>query len=1148
MIFRGHLISKVLSWLMLVVFMLSDILSFSPAYAQTVLDLPAPGAMVSQSNAFVPVMLRAVKIRADQPLVFDFIIDSGNTKASREDMKRESEKIAKYFLASLTIPEKDLWVNLSPYENDRIIPELFGQTEMGRDLLAQDYLLKQLSASLVHPDNELGKAFWGRVYARAKSEFGTTDIPANTFNKIWIVPDKASVYEMNDTAIVGESHFKVMLEQDYLAMKRNMDSVNLGTNIISDNTVGQVSKLSSDVVRDILIPELEKEVNTGKNFAILRQIQNALILATWYKENLKESLLAQVYADKRKVAGVDVSDRAIKEKIYEQYIAAYREGVFNLIREDQDPLTQEVLPRKYFSGGYTAGNFEKLVRDNAQKVTTPEQIPQAFRQGVGDLDLVTIGVKDFAQLNTFRQELPERLALESLTPQSLPNLAFDLAKRLGKTLRTEGKDKDIVPGVSYLREGNQVTVFFTNGEPVVFEVQGQSLIIQTESKTGEEEGRLFVNMLTNNQRFANTGYVRPVTMSDIQASISSVPQTEVTDYRAEMAVAGRAVGLNEQQLPKVLVAETGAQETFGIAVVNGQLIVERALLQRIARLGNPYGMLTRTFIFAMAQGDWVAKKVQEYQWARQNFPELQTTEEFVYLGQFEQALRQEVNEDLLSNTALSPENRAKMENLLSDIRGRITSTIATVAVYLMNKEIQEGKSIFFPLAADPYHWGQMDTMFRAMMTAKTAAGILRLQGPDFRKILTLFTADHRIGMLDSLVDRQEMRRFLSMPRDMIGSVDGETQVIEYLIQHAYDFPELFEVYYLVGSDHMHFDVPSKTEFDTQGLALPAKLADQTNQPDTIRKLLTLLRQKVQALRDTLTAKETPLTAEETERLRRIETVLSRLDNKTMRVIPAFNERSPFDSTPVSGEQAGVEESLRSGSIVWTIGSNIPAASSTAIRNALAGIPGYEWSLAFLFKTTLNQIMENDVYRGWAIKLPDTIRRLAQGTKVEASDRLLFKNWLALARQRNPGLDAEAIGKMFTLSEEQIQEALAIKAKDANFKFEEKDARLAPQDVQAALAAVDNAQRFPEEIAEEFNKRVDELNGGIDLNAMAGKLTVERTGERIKVNVDPRLIERIKTQGVQGFKPVIINIMPINSMIPALGLNETPPGTKLNSSG
>ena len=81
---------------------------------------------------------------------------SGRSTVSPQE-KQEVTKLIKYFLASLTIPESDLWVNLSPYEKNRIIPQSFGLTEMGRDLLAEDYMLKQITASLIYPEDEIGK-------------------------------------------------------------------------------------------------------------------------------------------------------------------------------------------------------------------------------------------------------------------------------------------------------------------------------------------------------------------------------------------------------------------------------------------------------------------------------------------------------------------------------------------------------------------------------------------------------------------------------------------------------------------------------------------------------------------------------------------------------------------------------------------------------------------------------------------------------------------------------------------------------------------------------------------------------------------------------------------------------------------------------
>ena len=185
--------------------------------------MPPPGQMIHVTSHFEPPQMVGLKINLKDPFSFDFIMDQGESPMSNDDRKEEFNKIIKYFLVSLAMPNKDMWVNLSPYESNRIIPEIFGQTEMGRDLLAQDYILKQFTASLMYPENGLGKEFWNKVYSQAQARFGTTDINVNTFNKVWIVADKADIYQKDDTAFLVNSHLKVMLEQDFMAIEKNKE-------------------------------------------------------------------------------------------------------------------------------------------------------------------------------------------------------------------------------------------------------------------------------------------------------------------------------------------------------------------------------------------------------------------------------------------------------------------------------------------------------------------------------------------------------------------------------------------------------------------------------------------------------------------------------------------------------------------------------------------------------------------------------------------------------------------------------------------------------------------------------------------------------------------------------------------------------------
>src|SRR6202167_2015572 len=86
-----------------------------PAIAQAEdFRLPVPGVMVHLSPPLDPPVLKGIKIHPDNPFLFDFILNKGESSLDAQPLKEESTKLVKYFLASLTIPEKDLWVNLSP--------------------------------------------------------------------------------------------------------------------------------------------------------------------------------------------------------------------------------------------------------------------------------------------------------------------------------------------------------------------------------------------------------------------------------------------------------------------------------------------------------------------------------------------------------------------------------------------------------------------------------------------------------------------------------------------------------------------------------------------------------------------------------------------------------------------------------------------------------------------------------------------------------------------------------------------------------------------------------------------------------------------------------------------------------------------------
>ena len=256
---------RILSAFIAVTFIFSSIVPPQKAYAQVgpALTLPPPGTIIGLSPNYAPALIKGIRIHADDPLKFTFLINPGEEHFKRQKKRSEYKRMIKYFLASLTIPEENLWVNLSPHEQDRIVDEDFGQTEMGRDLLAQDYILKQLSASLMSPDNELGEKFWKKIRAKAFEEFGTTEVPIDTFNKVWIVPQEAVVYEHDNAAYVIHSHLKVLTDKDYVAMDIRQKSTVTSRLSFEAKHESNLAKEEAPA-RDLSLQNHNQEIEDGK--------------------------------------------------------------------------------------------------------------------------------------------------------------------------------------------------------------------------------------------------------------------------------------------------------------------------------------------------------------------------------------------------------------------------------------------------------------------------------------------------------------------------------------------------------------------------------------------------------------------------------------------------------------------------------------------------------------------------------------------------------------------------------------------------------------------------------------------------------------------------------------------------------------------
>ena len=212
---------------------------------------------------------------------------------------------------------------------------------------------------MTYPETEPGKKYWDEMNnpnrslseprpsirsANGRNTQGAACIETTqSFNKVWIVPDKAEIYVKGNAAFITDSRLKVMMEEDYVAVSCRGDCMNRRA-------------INARRFKQHILPQITQQVNHGEHFAQLRQIYDAFILAVWFKHKMQDSIF-QYYIGQKKINGIDINDKNAKQKIYNLYLEAFTKGAYNYIKSERvgangrSPLQRKIAKRAYFSGG-----------------------------------------------------------------------------------------------------------------------------------------------------------------------------------------------------------------------------------------------------------------------------------------------------------------------------------------------------------------------------------------------------------------------------------------------------------------------------------------------------------------------------------------------------------------------------------------------------------------------------------------------------------------------------------------------------------------------------------------------------------------------------------------------------------------------------
>jgi len=345
------------------IFLSFTFITTQPVFAQGVAQLNMAQYLGSMPTAaadrFRPLHMRYFSYDMEKDN-FQLLLDKGDNQDIKEvELQEKTKVLMEYFQIGLALPNEKFWVNLRPDAEDQMIDPELEKTDMGRIMLEADLQLKKDTAGFTSPQTTEGKQYWDKLYKKAGELFGTENITIPTITRPWIVPGEIILRQGEDSAYIFKANMKVMLEHDYLnSPSSGPNSQPLTSNYnFSDPRMKELNEYSTQLIRELIIPKLTKEVNSSKRYAALRQVFFSLVMARWFKDTFqgKPGQYAQLI-DSHNLNNLTSKEAWSKTYYFNEYKKSFEQGEYNLKENIYTPTGQVI--RSYVSGGVSSAIME----------------------------------------------------------------------------------------------------------------------------------------------------------------------------------------------------------------------------------------------------------------------------------------------------------------------------------------------------------------------------------------------------------------------------------------------------------------------------------------------------------------------------------------------------------------------------------------------------------------------------------------------------------------------------------------------------------------------------------------------------------------------------------------------------------------------
>lgn len=311
-----------------------------------------------------------------------FLISSITTPGVRD----RADELRTAFDIGLSLQPNRLFVNLNPYENNRITDRLLAKTDVGRDLLLADLQLKHDTSAITDPRrSDIGREYWQRLAIAAGETHAITQE-----TRTWIVPGTILVDATGGKAVLVDADLRVCSETEYLAGQK-------GANL---------SLSASDrLFAELILPILADRVNNAPEYAALRRDYRSLALARWYREQYKDADAPEAkLIGSDSVSGFESRSKWSPTAIWKLYMNSVQHGDYNFTVRSEKNLpngVRRISISRYFSGGVDFSGLAPQVKNAIEPAT--ERFIQAASQPEGVMSGAELWFSD-AQPNRLGRE------------------------------------------------------------------------------------------------------------------------------------------------------------------------------------------------------------------------------------------------------------------------------------------------------------------------------------------------------------------------------------------------------------------------------------------------------------------------------------------------------------------------------------------------------------------------------------------------------------------------------------------------------------------------------------------------------------------------------------------------------------------------